>query len=198
MLLHEKLKGRKIILASGSPRRRELMAMADLSFEVAAGYDVDESFPKGMPAREVPVYLAIKKSEAYPVPLSAETILITADTVVVVDDRVVGKPVDRADAIRMIASISGKMHEVVTGVVVRTADQMICFDNSSRVWLRQLTQDEITYYVDSYAPMDKAGAYGIQEWIGCVAIERIEGSFYNVMGLPIQQLYQKLKELNGY
>lgn len=196
MLLHNKLLDKNIILASGSPRRRELMAQADLKFTVADKYEIDEIFPASMPAHEVPLFLAMQKSQAYPIPLAKDDILITADTVVIVDNEVIGKPTDRLDAIEMIGKISGTMHEVVTGVVIRTATQTIEFDSLSRVWLRELSAEEIEYYVDTYSPMDKAGAYGIQEWIGCTAIERIEGSFYNVMGLPVQMLYQKLKLLS--
>lgn len=196
MLLHNKLLDKNIILASGSPRRRELMAQADLKFTVADKYEIDEIFPASMPAHEVPLFLAMQKSQAYPIPLAKDDILITADTVVIVDNEVIGKPTDRLDAIEMIGRISGTMHEVVTGVVIRTATQTIEFDSLSRVWLRELSAEEIEYYVDTYSPMDKAGAYGIQEWIGCTAIERIEGSFYNVMGLPVQMLYQKLKLLS--
>lgn len=196
MLLHNKLLDKNIILASGSPRRRELMAQADLKFTVADKYEIDEIFPASMPAHEVPLFLAMQKSQAYPIPLAKDDILITADTVVIVDNEVIGKPTDRLDAIEMIGRISGTMHEVVTGVVIRTATQTIEFDSLSRVWLRELSAEEIEYYVDTYSPMDKAGAYGIQEWIGCTAIERIEGSFYNVMGLPVQMLYQRLKLLS--
>lgn len=196
MLLHNKLLDKNIILASGSPRRRELMAQADLKFTVADKYEIDEIFPASMPAHEVPLFLAMQKSQAYPIPLAKDDILITADTVVIVDNEVIGKPTDRLDAIEMIGRISGTMHEVVTGVVIRTATQTIEFDSLSRVWLRELSAEEIEYYVDTYSPMDKAGAYGIQEWIGCTTIERIEGSFYNVMGLPVQMLYQKLKLLS--
>lgn len=196
MLLHNKLLDKNIILASGSPRRRELMTQADLEFTVADKYEIDEIFPALMPAHEVPLFLAMQKSQAYPIPLAKDDILITADTVVIVDNEVIGKPTDRLDAIEMIGRISGTMHEVVTGVVIRTATQTIEFDSLSRVWLRELSAEEIEYYVDTYSPMDKAGAYGIQEWIGCTAIERIEGSFYNVMGLPVQMLYQKLKLLS--
>lgn len=195
MLLHEKLRERNIILASGSPRRRELMAQADLCFTVADKYEIEEIFPEDMAATEVPLYLALQKSEAYPEPLSEKDILITADTVVIIDNMVVGKPIDRTEAIEMIQQISGRVHQVVTGVVIRTNLKTVQFDTASRVWLRHIDQQEIEYYIDKYHPMDKAGAYGIQEWIGCTAIEQIEGSFYNVMGLPIQRLYQELKKI---
>lgn len=195
MLLHNKLADRNIILASGSPRRRELMAQADLKFTLADKYEIEEVFPESMPAHEVPAFLSLQKSLAYPLPLTDNDILITADTVVIAQGKVIGKPTDRGDAVKMIGIISGTMHEVVTGVTIRTTMKTIQFDALSKVWLRTLTLEEIEYYIDRYDPMDKAGAYGIQEWIGCTAIERIEGSFYNVMGLPIQTLYQTLKEL---
>ena len=195
MLLHSKLKDKPIILASASPRRRELMAMAELPFTLADKYEVDETFPADMPAAEVPLYLAMKKSCSFPHPLGANDILITADTVVIVNEEVIGKPVDEKDAVRMIHKISGVAHDVITGVVIRTNEKIHQFDAISKVWLRKLEDEEIDYYVEKYAPMDKAGAYGIQEWIGCTAIERIEGSFYNVMGLPIQKLYQELKKI---
>lgn len=195
MLLHNKLADRNIILASGSPRRRELMAQADLKFTLADKYEIEEVFPESMPAHEVPAFLSLQKSLAYPLPLTDNDILITADTVVIAQGKVIGKPTDRGDAVKMIGIISGTMHEVVTGVTIRTTMKTIQFDALSKVWLRTLTLEEIEYYIDRYNPMDKAGAYGIQEWIGCTAIERIEGSFYNVMGLPIQTLYQTLKEL---
>lgn len=195
MVLHDRLSDRNLILASGSPRRRELMEQADLKFKVASGYSVDEIFPEDMPAHEVALYLAAKKSEAYPCDLGESDILITADTVVIVGREVIGKPKDRQEAKCMIEMLSGTMHQVVTGVVVRTATKTVAFDSVTKVWLRDVDEQEVDYYIDRYKPFDKAGAYGIQEWIGCAAIERIEGSFYNVMGLPIQRLYQELKKI---
>lgn len=195
MLLHDQLKNRNIILASGSPRRRELMHSADLNFTLADKYEIQEIYPSDMNPGDVASYLALQKSMAYPIELTDDDILITADTVVIADGEVLGKPADRSQAVGMIQKISGTHHAVTTGVAIRTTRQTVQFDATSKVWLRQLTLQEIEYYVDTYKPMDKAGAYGIQEWIGCTAIERIEGSYYNVMGLPIQMLYQKLKEL---
>ena len=194
MLLHDKLKNRRLILASASPRRRQLLSDADLEFRIADPYDVDESYPDAMPAAEVPAYLARLKSEAYPGELDPEDILITADTVVILDGRVIGKPESRGDAVRMLGELSGRRHEVVTSVMLRSVDKQEVFSAHSYVFFRELTPEEIEYYVDRYSPMDKAGSYGIQEWIGCVAIERIEGSFYNVMGLPVQMLYNRLKD----
>lgn len=193
MLLHEKLKNYDLLLGTKSPRRRELMSGADLPFTVV-GFDVDESYPADMQADEVPLHLARLKSEGYPARLSANQILITADTIVIADGRIMGKPSDRDTAIRMLQRLSGRRHTVVTGVVMRDTDRMHGFSAQSQVWFRHLDKDEIEYYVDTYSPYDKAGSYGIQEWIGYVGIERIEGSFYNVMGLPIQQLYVNLNK----
>lgn len=193
MLLHEELKEWKLILGSRSPRRRELIAGAKLEFTLADNYDVDEVFPAELAAIDVAPYLSQLKSEGYPTELSGNEILITADTVVISDGRVLGKPADREDAVEMIRSMSGAEHLVVTGVTIRGRERVETFSAQTRVWFRRLDDDEIEYYVDTFRPYDKAGAYGIQEWIGYVAIERIEGSFYNVMGLPIQQLYKNLK-----
>lgn len=197
MLLAEKLKAYRLILASASPRRRQLLVGCGLPFVQAEPYDVSETYPAGMPAGEVPVYLARLKSDTYPLPLASFDILVTADTVVAVDDRILGKPADRGVAVAMLRALSGRRHRVVTGVTIRTADRAVSFSSSTDVFLRSLSDEEIGHYVDTYAPYDKAGSYGIQEWIGYVGIERIEGSFYNVMGLPVQRLYVELDELIG-
>lgn len=197
MLLAEKLKAYRLILASASPRRRQLLVGCGLPFVQAEPYDVSETYPAGMPAGEVPVYLARLKSDAYPLPLASFDILVTADTVVAVDDRILGKPADRGVAVAMLRALSGRRHRVVTGVTIRTADRAVSFSSSTDVFLRSLSDEEIGHYVDTYTPYDKAGSYGIQEWIGYVGIERIEGSFYNVMGLPVQRLYVELDELIG-
>ena len=194
MLLHERLKNRRIILGSRSPRRRELLADCDITFEVADSYEVEEIFPADLPAAEVAEYLSRLKADGYPLPLAENDILITADTVVINNGEILGKPSDRDHAIRMIASLGGKTHTVVTGVTIRTAERSVSFSSSSEVTFRELDTDEIEYYVDTYRPFDKAGAYGIQEWIGCTAIESISGSFYNVMGLPVAALYKQLKQ----
>ena len=197
MLLAEKLKAYRLILTSASPRRRQLLVGCGLPFVQAEPYDVSETYPAGMPAGEVPVYLARLKSDAYPLPLASFDILVTTDTVVAVDDRILGKPADRGVAVAMLRALSGRRHRVVTGVTIRTADRAVSFSSSTDVFLRSLSDEEIGHYVDTYAPYDKAGSYGIQEWIGYVGIERIEGSFYNVMGLPVQRLYVELDELIG-
>ena len=194
MLLHERLKNKRIILGSRSPRRRELLADCDITFEVADSYEVEEIFPADLPAAEVAEYLSRLKADGYPLPLAENDILITADTVVINNGEILGKPADRDHAIRMIASLGGKTHTVVTGVTIRTAERSVSFSSSSEVTFRALDTDEIEYYIDTYHPFDKAGAYGIQEWIGCTAIESISGSFYNVMGLPVAALYKHLKQ----
>ena len=194
MLLHDKLKSFRLILASQSPRRRHLLSDAGIEYELAPRFECDEVFPEDLPAAEVAEYLSRLKSEAYPLPLEKNDILLTADTVVVAGGEVLGKPADRADAIAIIEKLSGKEHEVITGVTLRSAGTIKSFSSHSKVRFRPLSQEEIEYYVDTYSPMDKAGAYGIQEWIGYVGIEGIEGSFYNVMGLPIQRVYCELNE----
>lgn len=194
MLLHEKLAPYRLLLASQSPRRRELIAGTGIPFELAPRYECQESYPATLPADEVPAYLSRLKSEAYPAPLAEGEILLTADTVVILADEVLGKPTDRDDALAMLGRLSGNRHRVVTGVTLRSATHTHTFAACSEVCFRSLTPEEIAYYVDHYRPYDKAGAYGIQEWIGYVGIERIEGSFYNVMGLPIQLLYVELEK----
>lgn len=194
MLLHDKLKSYRLILASQSPRRRQLLSEAGIAFTLAECFECEESFPSLLPAREVAEYLSHLKSEAYPQPLAEGDILLTADTVVIAADRILGKPADRDEAVAMIRSLSGCEHEVITGVTLRTIDRKRSFSASSKVFFRHLSDEEIDYYIDTYRPYDKAGAYGIQEWIGYVGIERIEGSFYNVMGLPVQRLYCELNE----
>ncbi len=194
MLLHDKLKSFRLILASQSPRRRQLLADAGIEYSLAPRFECEELYPESLPAVEVAEYLSRLKSEAYPAPLADGDILLTADTVVVAGGEVLGKPVDRADAIAIINKLSGREHEVITGVTLRSAVRTKSFSSRSVVRFRALSQEEIEYYVDTYSPMDKAGAYGIQEWIGYVGIEGIEGSFYNVMGLPIQRVYCELNE----
>lgn len=194
MLLHEKLQTRRLLLASQSPRRRELITGCGLPYELAPKYDCEERYPAELAAEEVPLYLSQLKSRAYPEPLGERDILLTADTVVVLDGEVLGKPRDREDALRMLRRLAGRRHTVVSGVTLRSRQRIHTFDARTSVWLRDLTDEEIAYYVDTYRPFDKAGSYGIQEWIGYVAIERNEGSFYNVMGLPIQKLYTELNK----
>lgn len=192
MLLKDKLEPYRLLLASQSPRRRELMTGCGLPYEPAPKYDCEELYPAGLPAEEVPLYLSRLKSEAYPTRLAPNDILLTADTVVVSDGEVLGKPHGHEDAVQMLRRLSGRRHTVVSGVTFRTPERMHTFAAKSSVWFRPLADEEIAYYLDTYRPYDKAGSYGIQEWIGYAAIEKINGSFYNVMGLPIQKLYTEL------
>ena len=183
----------KIILASASPRRKELLAGLDLDFEVKVVKGVSESYPKTLRAEEVPQYISREKAAAYQV--ADDELLLTADTVVIVDNTILGKPHDADDARRMLRLISGRTHQVVTGVTLTTAKAQKTFGVSTDVTFRQLTDDEIDYYIAHYRPFDKAGAYGIQEWIGYVGVTSIHGSYYNVMGLPVQRIYQEIIEI---
>lgn len=194
MQLKEKLEDKKLILASKSPRRRDLMSGCGLEFTLAPDYAADERYPEELVPAEVPVHIAKQKSIGYPKTLGDNEILITADTVVVLGDSILGKPADRDEAVDMLRRLSGEKHTVITGVVIRSSKNAECFSVRTDVWFRKLHRKEIEYYVDNYKPYDKAGAYGIQEWIGYIGIGRIEGSFYNVMGLPIQSLYVNLEK----
>ena len=191
----DNLRGYDVILASGSPRRRELLAMLDVDFRVDTSHSVDETVPEGLPVEEVAPYLSRLKAMAYPLTEGDGKLVITADTVVIIDGKVLGKPVDEADACSMLMELQGRTQKVVTGVTVRTAEDMTTFSAESEVEFAPLTEEEIAYYVDRYRPLDKAGAYGIQEWIGAAGIKGINGSFYNVMGLPVQRLYSLLKTI---
>ena len=192
MLLHKKLENYNLILASASPRRRQLLADCGIQFTLAEKFECDETFPATMPCCEVAQHISALKSNAYPNPLSEKEILLTADTVVIAENKILGKPANRADAVEMLTLLSGRKHTVITGVTIRTATHTHSFSVESSVYFRALTSEEMDYYIDTYKPFDKAGAYGIQEWIGYVAIEGIEGSFFNVMGLPVQRLYVEL------
>lgn len=183
-----------IILGSNSPRRRELLAGLDLDFEVKVIPGLEEHYPPTLQPEEIPVFLARQKAEAYIPTLLDKALLITADTIVWNQNKVIGKPKDREDAIQMLQSLSGHEHHVVTGVCLTTTEKQKAFSVVSTVKFAALTDEEISYYVDKYHPFDKAGAYGIQEWIGYIGVESINGSFYNVMGLPVQRLYQELKK----
>lgn len=184
----------RIVLASNSPRRKELLKGLGFDFEIRVIPDIDESYPEDLPPEEVPCFLARKKANAYVATMKADELVITADTVVILDGNILEKPKDRNDAIRMLHRLSGRKHNVVTGVVLNSHEASREFAVMSTVDFAELTDDEITYYVDRFKPFDKAGAYGIQEWIGYIGVRGIEGSFYNVMGLPVQKLYQELKE----
>lgn len=184
----------KIILASGSPRRRELLEGLGLPFTVKCIDGIDESYPESLPAEETALFIAKKKSEAYKGLTDSGHLIITADTVVVCNDMVLGKPSNKNEAKKMLNMLSGKTHQVITGVTLATKEKTVSFSVSTDVRFTTLDKKEIEYYVDKYRPLDKAGAYGIQEWIGYVGVEYISGSYYNVMGLPIQRLYQELKK----
>lgn len=182
------------ILASGSPRRRELLAMLGVDFRVDTSRSVEEIVPDGTPADMVPVILSQIKAEPYLADLKANEVLITADTVVILDDEVIGKPKDAADARRILRRLSGRTHRVVTGVSIgRPGKPLETFAETTEVIFDPLTDEEIDYYVTNFKPLDKAGAYGIQEWIGAAAVKGLNGSYYNVMGLPVHALYRHLK-----
>jgi len=191
-MIFKNLKDYRIILASGSPRRQDLMKQLGLEFDVITR-PVEEIFPEGMKGEEIAIYLSKLKADAFDESFFQESVLlITADTVVCLNDEVLGKPLDREDAINILTRLSGKMHKVITGISIRTANKKVNFVANTDVYFKQLSKEEIIYYVDNYKPFDKAGAYGIQEWIGYIGVEEIKGSFYNVMGLPIQKLYEEL------
>lgn len=181
-----------ILLASKSPRRRELIKMLDVAFRVVELKDVEERYPDNLAPMKVPEYLSKLKATAYTPELKEGEILLTADTVVLLEDEIIGKPASLEDAKQMLNKLSGKTHKVVTGVTLSTIKKSVTFSSVTDVRFANLSWEEINYYVDTYKPLDKAGAYGIQEWIGAVGIEAIDGSFYNVMGLPIHQLYRRL------
>lgn len=186
----------KLILASNSPRRKELLAGLGLPFEVRVLLDIDESYPDDLPVSEVALYIAGKKADAYRTIVNDDELIITADTVVIVGDEILGKPVDEADAERMLRQLSGRIHQVTTGVCLLTASQERRFAVTTDVTFKELSDEEIRYYVTTYKPFDKAGAYGIQEWIGYVGVTCLHGSYYNVMGLPVQRIYETIRTLN--
>lgn len=188
MELFDNIREYRVILGSGSPRRKELLAMLDINFEVRSAGDVDESYPADLPAEEVPLYLARKKSNAFLSGLRENELVITADTVVISDNNVLGKPADTEEAFRMLKILSGRKHAVVTGITVATREIQISDTAITEVEFAPLSDETIREYIGRYRPMDKAGAYGIQEWIGAVAVKGIDGSFYNVMGLPLHLL----------
>lgn len=183
----------RIILASGSPRRKQLLEWAEIQFEIVTR-DTPETWPPGMPTPEVPVHIARKKALAVQQVVDPDRLIIGADTVVVLNNDIIGKPRDRADAIHILTRLAGKKHEVITGVAILKGDAGRFFADTTAVWFNDLTTAEIEGYVDRYQPFDKAGAYAIQEWIGVVGIRRIEGDFYNVMGLPVSRVVRALKE----
>ena len=183
----------KIILASNSPRRKELLAGLDLQFEVRVLQGIDESYPQDLPTLKIAEFISKKKADAYVQTMADDELVITADTVVILGDEVMGKPHDEADAKRMLGELSGQTHQVATGVTLSTKERQMSFTVVTDVTFKQLSADEIDYYVRTYHPMDKAGAYGIQEWIGYIGVTALKGSYFNVMGLPVQRIYEALK-----
>ena len=184
----------KLILASNSPRRRELLAGLGLPFEVHVLSGIDETYPDTLTEGDIPLYISRAKADAYRSQLADDELLITADTIVWVDGEVLGKPRDADEACRMLRLLSGRTHQVFTGVALTTTQRQVAFDCRTDVTFDHLSDEEISHYVTHYRPFDKAGAYGVQEWIGYVGVTRLEGSYFNVMGLPVQRLYQALKE----
>lgn len=185
----------KLILASNSPRRQELLRGLGVDYTVKVLPDLDESFPDELKGEDIPIYIAQSKAKAYKDILAPGELLITADTIVWLDDEVLGKPADSEDAVQMLGKLSGKTHTVITGVCLTTLEWQKSFAATTEVTFSLLTEEEIRYYVSNYQPMDKAGSYGVQEWIGYIGVEHINGSYYNVMGLPVQKLYKELKKL---
>ena len=193
----ENIKTLRIILASNSPRRRELLAGLGIDFEVKVLPDIKESYPSMLPVAKVAEYIASEKAEAYRPIMAADELVITADTVVIVDDEVLGKPTDADDARRMLRKLSNKTHQVTTGVCLTTVNECRRFSVTTDVTFKQLSDEEIDYYIENYRPFDKAGAYGIQEWIGYVGVTGLRGSYFNVMGLPVQRIYSELLSVGG-
>lgn len=193
-MLREKFKNNTIILASGSPRRQQFLRELDVDFEIRLK-DIDEVYPDHLKAEEITNYLAELKANAFQNELVNNDILITSDTIVWLNNKALGKPKDAKDAFEMIKEMSGKAHEVITSVCIKTNRTSLTFFDKTIVKFKSLTYSEISYYIDLYKPFDKAGAYGIQEWIGLVAIEKIEGSYANVVGLPTHRLYEELMKM---
>lgn len=188
----DNLKKYKVILASNSPRRKELLAGLGVDYEVRTLPDVDESYPETLQGADIPLYIAKEKADAYVAMMQPGELMITADTIVWLDGKVLGKPRDREDALQLLRTMSGRTHEVFTGVCITTTDWQRSFTAQTEVRFATLSEEEIAYYVDNFQPMDKAGAYGVQEWIGFIGVENISGSYYNIMGLPVQKLYREL------
>lgn len=189
-----KIEGYNVVLASNSPRRKELLQGLGLSYEVRVISDIDESYPNNLEGEDIPKYISGKKADAYLDSMKDDDLVITADTIVYSENRVLGKPNGPEDASSMLEALAGKEHDVITGVTLLTKQWKKQFAVTSKVRFASLSKDETNYYVENFRPFDKAGAYGIQEWIGYIGVEKIEGSFYNVMGLPVQRLYAELKK----
>ena len=191
----ENLNKYRIVLASNSPRRKELLSGLGIQYEVKTLPDIDESYPEGLDGMEIPAFISRSKADAYRSVMQPDELIITADTIVWLDGKVMGKPRDAEEAREMLRALSGQTHQVITGVCLTTPTYQKAFATLTDVTFASLSEEEITYYVDRYSPMDKAGSYGIQEWIGFIGVESISGSYFNVMGLPIQRLYTELKKL---
>lgn len=184
----------QIILASNSPRRKELFGGLDIPFKVRVLDGIDESYPQDLPTKDIAGYISQKKAAAYRQSIAADELIITADTIVILGEKVMGKPKDAGEAKTMLHELSGKTHQVITGVCLTTREKQVCFSVETDVTFKTLSDSEITYYIDHYHPFDKAGAYGIQEWIGHVGVTGMNGSYFNVMGLPVQRIYEALKD----
>lgn len=185
---------RRVILASGSPRRKELMSGLDIDFVIDTQTDFKEEFNDDIPNKDVPALMSVGKSHGFHRPLEDDEILITSDTMVLLGGRIMGKPHSRDEAVEMLRSLSGNTHEVITAVTIRTNAKELTFTDSTLVTFMNISDDEISWYIDRYKPYDKAGAYGVQEWIGYVGIRKLEGSFYNVMGFPVHRVYEELRK----
>lgn len=186
----------KVILSSNSPRRKELFAGLGIDFDVRVVSGIDESYPSDIPLKDVPQYIAKEKAAAYDI--ATDELVVTADTVVIVDNEILGKPVDEDEARKMLRKLSGRSHEVITGVCLTTCELQRSFVVTSEVTFKKLSEEEIEYYVKNYHPLDKAGAYGIQEWIGYIGVTSLYGSYFNVMGMPVQRIYEELRNTFGF
>lgn len=195
-MILENLKKYQITLASNSPRRKELLSGLNLDYKVKILPDIDETYPYTLKGEDIPLYIARKKAEAYKSIMSKNELIITADTIVYTDGEVLGKPKDEADARRMLHALSGRSHQVITGVCITTSGFQRSFASVTEVTFDTLTDEEVDFYISTYSPMDKAGAYGIQEWIGFIGVSKLNGSYFNVMGLPVQRLYRELKNID--
>jgi len=193
MLLKEKLERYNVVLVSQSPRRRELLKGLEVDF-TSTSVDTDESYPATLEGAQIPLYIAEQKADAYMPKMSDDTLAITADTVVLVAGKVLGKPADAKEARQMLQMLSGNVHQVITGVCIFTKGKRRSFHALSEVTFAALSAEEIDHYIEVYKPFDKAGSYGVQEWIGYIAMEKIVGSYFNVMGLPVQRLYKELNQ----
>jgi len=185
---------KKIILASGSPRRKQLLEWAEIPFEIVVK-ETDETFPAGLTLEEVPIHIARQKARAVESVMNNDSVILAADTIVVLNERIIGKPKNREDAINILSDLSGRKHRVITGVVIMLGKKEISFSDSTDVYFNELNREQLEFYVDNYKPYDKAGAYAIQEWIGVVGIRSVEGDFYNVMGLPVSRVVKELKKI---